>query len=330
MKPVTVSILVAVYNAEQYLEQCLESLRHQTLEDIQIICVDDCSTDRSLSILHEYARRDSRIEVYQMPQNSGQAKARNEGVRHARGKYVAFLDSDDWMSSDALEKSVDVFRLRPLTDCVIMRVVVFDEKGNEHDYDKPIPLLMTGMEAFEASLDWSVHGWYVTRREFYEQWPYDETCKSYSDDNVTRQHFFHSREVRYEEDAVYHYRDYAKSVTRKASVRRFDYLRANESMKRQLEVLGVDESMVAFYENQRWLVLIDCYMFYHVHASELSADERRYGLSELKRIWQTIDRTLLNKETTAKFGYRPCKFWWMFRLQEWCYFTLRGFLGKNR
>ena len=330
MKPVTVSILVAVYNAEQYLVQCLESLRHQTLEDIQIICIDDCSTDRSLSILNDYARLDSRIEVFQMPQNSGQAKARNEGVRHARGKYVAFLDSDDWMSPGALEKSVDVFRLHPLTDCVLMRVVYFDEQGNEHDYDKPIPLLMTGMEAFEASLDWSVHGWYVTRREFYEQWPYDETCKSYSDDNVTRQHFYHSREIRYAEDAVYYYRDYSQSVTRKASVRRFDYLRANESMKCQLEALGVDESMVAFYETQRWLVLIDCYMFYHVHGSALTAEERRYGLSELRRVWSKIDRTLLNKETTAKFGYRPCKYWRMFRLQEWCYFTLRGFLGRNR
>ena len=79
-----------------------------------------------------------------------------------------------------------------------------------------------------------------------------------------------------------------------------------------------------------WLNVIDLYMFYHVHGRELTTEERTYGLSELHRVWATIDRTLLNKETIAKFGYRPCQSWCVFRFQEWLYFTLRGFLGKNR
>ena len=118
-------------------------------------------------------------------------------------------------------------------------------------------------------------------------------------------------------------------MTHQASVRRFDYLKANESMKRQLQAMGVGKEVLARYEQVRWLALVDCYMFYHVHGCELTAEERRYGLSELHRVWQMIDRTLLYKETTAKFGYRLCKSWCLFRLQEWLYFTLRGFLGKN-
>ena len=326
---ISVSVLVAVYNAEHYITQCLDSLLNQTLDNIQIICVDDCSTDSSLQILHEYALRDHRVEVYKMHENSGQAKVRNEAIRHAIGKYVAFLDSDDWLSHDALEQCVTVFDNYSQTDCVLMRVLITDEQGHQKDYAKPIPSQMNGYDAFVASLDWSIHGWYVTRREFYERWPYDDTCKAYSDDNTTRIHFFHSREVRYAASAIYYYRDYSLSVTKKSSVRRFDYLRANESMKRQLEEFKVQNTVLAFYENQRWLVLIDCYMFYHVHGKELTAEERHYGLSELHRVWQTIDRSMLDKKTTAKFGYRPCGCWWLFRLQEWLYFTLRGFLGKN-
>lgn len=324
-----VSVLVAVYNAEPYLVKCLDSLMSQTLSDIQIICVDDVSTDGSLKLLKDYAQHDSRIEVYSMAENSGQAKARNEGLKHARGQYVAFLDSDDWMAADALERVVDVFDSHTDTDCVIMRVLYTDENGQQHDYAEEVPLLMTGQEAFEKSLVWNIHGWYVARRELYDTWPYDDTCKSYSDDNTTRIHYYHSREVRYAPDAVYYYRCHSQSVTQNVSPRRFDYLRANESMRRQLLELGVRQELLDMYENHRWLNLVDVYMFYHVHGSQLTSDERMYGLQELHRVWAAIDRTALNKKTTAKFGYRPCCSWRLFRLQEWLYFTLRGFLGKN-
>jgi hypothetical protein len=70
-------------------------------------------------------------------------------------------------------------------------------------------------------------------------------------------------------------------------------------------------------------------MFYFVHGKALKEDERQWGLQELHRAWSTIDRTLLDQKTTRKFGYRVMPTWTLFRLQEWLYFTLRGFLGKN-
>ena len=103
-----VSVLVPVYNAAAVLFRCLDSLCRQTLYDIQILCVDDCSTDNSWQILSDYASRDSRIEIYKQPMNGGQAKARNAAILHASGTYVAFLDSDDWLSDDALERCVAV------------------------------------------------------------------------------------------------------------------------------------------------------------------------------------------------------------------------------
>lgn len=81
---IKISIIVAVFNDEKHIAECLDSLVEQTLHDIQIICIDDCSTDNSLSIVKQYAARDKRIEVISLEANQGQAKARNIGLKIAQ------------------------------------------------------------------------------------------------------------------------------------------------------------------------------------------------------------------------------------------------------
>lgn len=90
-----VSVIVPIYNVEPYIKRCLNSLTNQTLKDIEIICINDCSTDNSLDILKEYARNDKRIIVIDLPQNQGAAVARNKGLEVARGEYLGFVDPDD-------------------------------------------------------------------------------------------------------------------------------------------------------------------------------------------------------------------------------------------
>lgn len=97
-----VSVIVPVYNVERYLRACLDSLIHQTLREIEIICVDDGSTDESLSILQNYKEKDDRITILHQ-ENLGQSSARNRGLDLAKGRYVYFCDSDDYLCSDALE-----------------------------------------------------------------------------------------------------------------------------------------------------------------------------------------------------------------------------------
>ena len=98
-----VSIIIPVYNAEKYLERALSSLINQTLSDIEIICVNDGSTDSSLEILERFSNRDGRIVVITQP-NSGQSSARNLGLKLAKGEYIGFLDADDWVEPDCFEK----------------------------------------------------------------------------------------------------------------------------------------------------------------------------------------------------------------------------------
>ena len=87
---VKVSVIIPVYNVEPYLKQCMDSVVGQTLKDIEIICVDDGSTDNSLDILREYAAEDSRIQIIEQ-KNAGAGAARNNGMRYATGKYLSFF-----------------------------------------------------------------------------------------------------------------------------------------------------------------------------------------------------------------------------------------------
>ena len=100
---VKVSVIVPVYNVEKYLKDCLNSVINQTLEDIEIICVNDGSTDNSLAILEDYAKKDSRIKIINQ-KNKGLSGARNTGMKHVQGEYVLFLDSDDWLNENALSE----------------------------------------------------------------------------------------------------------------------------------------------------------------------------------------------------------------------------------
>lgn len=98
-----ISVIIPVYNVEKYLSKCLDSIINQTFNDIEIICVDDCSTDNSLQILNDYANKDSRIKVIHLDKNRRQGGARNAGLDVATGKYITFIDSDDYVDSNYCE-----------------------------------------------------------------------------------------------------------------------------------------------------------------------------------------------------------------------------------
>lgn len=89
-----ISIILPVYNAEKYLNKCLNALINQTFSDIEILCINDGSSDSSLSILEKFAHNDKRIRIFSVP-NQGPTTARNIGLQNSTGKYLMFCDSDD-------------------------------------------------------------------------------------------------------------------------------------------------------------------------------------------------------------------------------------------
>lgn len=100
MKTPKISVVLPCYNVEPYIGKCLDSLLAQTLSDIEIICVDDKSTDNTVSVINEYMARDKRIKLISQPRNMGAGAARNTGRDVARGEYISFIDPDDWVDVD--------------------------------------------------------------------------------------------------------------------------------------------------------------------------------------------------------------------------------------
>ncbi|MEY8335911.1 glycosyltransferase [Lachnospiraceae bacterium 47-T17] len=99
-----ISVVITVYNIEKYIGVCLESVLNQTMKDIEVICVDDASTDNSLDILNTYAKKDERVRIISQTKNSGPATARNVGYKMAQGEYVYQIDGDDYIAEGALER----------------------------------------------------------------------------------------------------------------------------------------------------------------------------------------------------------------------------------
>ncbi|MDR2267994.1 MAG: glycosyltransferase [Holosporaceae bacterium] len=98
-----ISVIIPVYNAENFIERCLDSVTSQTLSQLEILCINDGSRDNSLKILEKYASRDSQIVIINQ-ENSGPGAARNAGLAAASGEYIGFVDSDDWISTNFFEK----------------------------------------------------------------------------------------------------------------------------------------------------------------------------------------------------------------------------------
>jgi glycosyltransferase involved in cell wall biosynthesis len=103
---IKISIIVPVYNAEKYLSQCIDSILSQTCADFELLLIDDGSSDNSGKICDEYARKDSRIQVFHK-ENGGVSSARNFGIDKAQGEWIAFVDSDDWLANNFLEQMLD-------------------------------------------------------------------------------------------------------------------------------------------------------------------------------------------------------------------------------
>ena len=150
-----VSVIIPVYNVEKYLRECLNSVINQTLKDIEIILVDDGSTDSSLSICQEYAKKDDRIIVLTQ-QNQGAAVARNNGIKIAKGEYLSILDSDDYFDLSMLEKLYNK-AVKDDLDITICRAQALN------DLDKKI-----------SDMQYSVKEKYLPNKEIFN---YKDVCK---------------------------------------------------------------------------------------------------------------------------------------------------------
>lgn len=171
MEKIKLSIIIPVYNVEIYLEECIESVLSQKTNEVEIIAVNDGSTDNSLKILQNYERHNKKIVVIDQV-NGGLSKARNIGLEHAKGEYVYFLDSDDYLLSNALKNMLDFIQSNNL------ELALFNALNSNEEYYFSESIIINSHKKEEFliemdSLDFSlppVPVWlYLYRRDFIEK-----------------------------------------------------------------------------------------------------------------------------------------------------------------
>lgn len=174
-----VSIVIPVYNAEMYVEQAVVSAVNQTYANVEIICVDDCSTDNSSVVLREMARKYSCVSVVSLPVNRGLPAARNVGIRHARGEFILPLDADDYIDSNYCKRAMDVFVTNQSVSVVYAKCKKFDGQSAwewnlpEYSKEEMIGGNCVYATAFFRKKDWELFGGYDERLvalEDYDFW----------------------------------------------------------------------------------------------------------------------------------------------------------------
>ena len=147
-------VIIPVYNVEEYLKECLESIINQTYKDIEIICVDDCSPDKSADIIKEYALKDNRIKYIKHTENKFQGGARNTGIISAKGKYITFVDSDDYIIDMDCYKQA-VYNLEKHNADISIFSFTEEKKGQKFNYKLSSSVL--GIKSLNSSNFTKVH-----------------------------------------------------------------------------------------------------------------------------------------------------------------------------
>lgn len=174
---ISVSIIIPVYNVENYLKACLQSVQKQAIEKIEIICVEDCSTDGSLAVLETCAEEDGRIVILKNEKNEGLSYSRNRGMLAASGKYLMFVDSDDLLAENALIELCDYMSKHEADAILFNMTVILEGEAAREKYenisDKSGRDIEPGiygrgelLNAFSKICDWKVEAWrYFWKRE---------------------------------------------------------------------------------------------------------------------------------------------------------------------
>ena len=131
---VKLSIIISIYNCEKYINECLQSVCEQNMKEIQIICIDDCSQDDSLQKTRKFAQKYNFVEIYENEKNIGLGATRNRGIQYALGKYVMFLDADDYIEKNILDKVI-LYAEEENADILLFDMLMFLDAGNESGFN---------------------------------------------------------------------------------------------------------------------------------------------------------------------------------------------------
>jgi len=298
MKPPLISIAIPAYNAEKYIEECLNSILNQTFQDWECIIVNDGSTDNTLAIIENFVAKDKRFSCYTIP-NSGSAKIpRDKAISYAKAQWVIDIDADDFIDNDVLEK-LYARAMETEADIVYLRMKLFDEKNPENFSYIPVQSfdmkkVLMGKESVMLTIPkWIIGAKGVVKKELWC------ACSTFNseinhmnvDEYDTREMLIKAKTVAFE-DVIYHYRQHSSSISKKISAKLFETLITDKMLENLFsEHFGHDSYQRQLVSRYRMKGLIAKRALLFRMGSKLQADERKKVKEMIKEHYMALDCT---------------------------------------
>lgn len=294
MKNELISVIVPIYNMEKYLKKCVDSILNQTYSNLEIILVDDGSTDSSTKICDEYIKVDSRIKVFHK-ENGGLSDAKNFGLSKANGKYVAFVDSDDWIETNMYEDMY--YKLKETESNIVIcgRFIDYEDGKREEWYNKneitmnreQSLIYLNSFYNFDMS---SCDKLYEKSLFDNIKFPYGKKCE---DAYTTYLLFDKSDKITYIPKCFYHYFQRSGSISRNEKIN-MDYIYAAE---KQLEFFTKEYSHLIYIAETNYVFSVKSIFQVSVERKLHLTSEFNFKRKEIKKYYKSI---LNNKYITMK------------------------------
>ncbi|MDR3273468.1 MAG: glycosyltransferase [Flavobacteriaceae bacterium] len=287
--PYKISVIVPVYNVEPYLRKCLDSLVNQTMKDIEIVLVNDGSTDNSQQIVDEYAESFSFVKSI-IKENGGLSDARNEGVQAAEGEYLAFVDSDDWISEDMM---LEMYKLakKHKAEIVFCNLQKVDENGQVF---RQLPQLPQLPEKIVLKEDFTVFGEMscfacnkIFKRELFDEIEFPKGIH-FEDIATIPRLFFKASTVAKTDRYFYQYFERTGSITRNYTTKGLDMFEAIARVKKDFEK-SLYKNFIQDWKN--FVILQGFYSFLAYYAYVKDGEVKRQMMSELRRLLRSENIT---------------------------------------
>ena len=269
LKAALLSVIIPVYNVEPYLEQCLDSVVNQTYKNLEIICINDGSTDNSLKILEKYQKKDKRIKLINQ-KNQGASVARNAGLDIANGEYIAFVDSDDYLELNAYEEAMKVALCDLTVDMVEFNIAPFADDNHPNTkkterYFKCVSNLKRSKYVYTPNI-WNK----VFKREIINNMKIRFIPKLYAQDQFfTAAYTICSKNYKFVNLPLYHYRVRCGSITGEQK---------SNGCERQIEVYYNFDALIQFAKKHglydRYKNFIYCNYLKHIYSCNSGNNEK--------------------------------------------------------
>lgn len=309
-----ISIIVPVFNSEKYLPKCLNSLIYQTYDNLEIICINDGSTDNSQEILQNYALKDSRISIFQQ-NNSGTSSARNLGLANASGDYISFIDSDDWVLLTLYQTFVQTLeKVQTPVDIFMFNVGSFMENSNDI-----LPRTFFNLSEWNNhSSKYSVHTFddcknplarnlSVANKIYLKNFltnlniSFPENIK-YEDQYVHLKTFLHAKSILINENIFYRYRNYnSGSAQTEISPKVFDIFKITDMIEKEIISTNQQEAFKYALFQYKYNNFFQHYYLCPENLKEMFFNEAKNRLLSVKNLDIQICRYLKNFEIFTIF-----------------------------